>query len=256
MKSIYLVILSLFICKSLWAVPKMMTEPLPMEERLAKELSKTEEGRKSYKFIASLLTFQDHEDESKYYYFPTYRPSNSINGAATPVINSISIEYKRELDFWLKRLDGQLADRYYSLVETKDKLYKKLSDDLTEKEQNIIRESITEIDSQIKIYEAEAQENQDLLPPYVRKSTVSYISTLFASLGFPMSQKEAGTPFIRNKNKYLVAGTNGGFLSGNLFAGFTDDEINAIRVCESPLPKGRGFQNRENPTSVAETHDR
>lgn len=217
------------------AVPESVSTPLPLKENtLIKRLGESEEGKKAFAFIMSLTTFQDNQDTHKYYYAPTFRITPNSAGAATVVTNDAAVKRRSEINTISAKLSGLKTEEFMAIRAAYNKLTGRLSDDrLTATERGAINTARDQLKKELEARSATGQSSQGELPAFVLDSQFERMADLLGLSGFALSLDDVKNVEKRTKKLGELSGSNGGFLSGNLFAGFTPEQLNSLRYYKS-----------------------
>jgi hypothetical protein len=209
----------------------METEPLPLENELLIELSKTDEGKKALSFIMSLNTYRDHETWSKFYYSSTFRVSPNPAGAATVLTNDAAVSRRSEIDRISSELSLLKTEDFLAIRAAYNNLTKKLgTSKLTQAERDAINIARAALKAELDQLKAEATANEGELPAYVLNAKNERMADLFGLSGIPITLAEVSNVGERAKKLGILGASNGGFLSGNVFAGFTPEQIEYLRL--------------------------
>ncbi|EPX57288.1 hypothetical protein D187_007042 [Cystobacter fuscus DSM 2262] len=212
------------------AVPKTMTEALPQENRVLLKLAETDQGKNALKFILSLGTYQDHADPTKFYYSPTFRVSPNPAGAATVVANDSAIARRSEIDTISKEISLLSTEEFMAIRRAYSVLTAKLQDPkLTQQERDTINAARTKLAAELEALKNRAQNNEGELPAYVLDAKYGRMADLFGLSGFPLSSADVKDVSVRTKQLGDLSQSNGGIFSGNVYSGFTPEEIEYLK---------------------------
>jgi hypothetical protein len=218
------------------AVPKSVSEPLPLENALLKRTGESEEGKKALAFIMSLTTFRDNEDPSKFYYAPTVRITPNPAGAATVVTNGAAVERRSEIDTISRQLLGLKTEEFMAVRTAVRTLTERLQNDadrLTEAERHAITTVRDQLKRELRELEVRGESKQGELPAYVRDSFLERMADLFGLSGFALPMEDVKNVGRRTQKLGELSQSNGGLFAGNLFAGFTPAELEYVHYYKS-----------------------
>jgi hypothetical protein len=221
---------SVFVCRSALAVPNSVTEPLPTEDSLLRKMAETEAGKKALTFIFSLSTFQDNADPTKYYYSPAFRVSTNTVGAATVVSNDAAVGRRSEISTISQKMLSLNTEDFLTIREAYKKLTTKLGDPLlSDAERAAINAARQALKDELDALITEGNANEGELPAYVRESYLRRMGDLFGLSGIQATTGELEDVGMRTRKLGDLSASNGGFLSGNLYAGFTPEQLDLLR---------------------------
>lgn len=229
--SLLCALVALLMASNVYAVPKMETEPLPLENDLMIEFAKTEEGKAAFAYILSLNTFQDHSDKTKYYYSPTFRISSNPAGAATVIVNDSAIARRSQIYNLEAQLNSLNSEDFLTLKVAYNKLTAKLGDStLTETERKAIDLARANIKKEFDALLLLADKNEGELPFYVKNSLLNQIGNLLAFSGFPVESSVLQSNNELFKVYSKLSNSNGGLFTGNVVSGFSPTELGYMRI--------------------------
>jgi hypothetical protein len=213
-----------------FAVPKTVTESVPLEAAVMRKAAETEQGRKTLAFVMSLTTFQDHEDPTKFYYSPTLRVSPNPAGAATIVANNAAIDRRSKIANISDNISETKTWEYDSIRIAYNALTLKTADTkLTAQERNALDVARLALKAELDALVARANASESLIPQSILNAKLERMADLMGLSGFPISQAEVRDVGSRTRKFAQLSNSNGGFFSGNLFAGFTPEQIELLR---------------------------
>ena len=212
------------------AVPKTETQALPLENSVLQKMAETTQGKNALGFIMSLSTYQDHADPAKFYYSPTFRVSPNPAGAATLVTNSSAVARRSEIDTISKEISQLSTSEFMAIRSAYNTLTTKLADPkLTQQERDTINAARSKLYAELKALEERATANEGELPSYILNAKYTRMADLFGLSGFPLSFAEVKDVSVRGKKLGELSQSNGGMFSGNVYSGFTTEQIEYLR---------------------------
>lgn len=205
--------------------------------------------------VLQLQVYQDHEDENQYYYVPPFHVRQYTQGAGSMMLHNYSVkqfaaankEIKNRIRYLMEYDNVQIQNYEKSAAESRSRVeiaLQKLEDAIERGNETIIklreRNLASEEDNFKKAVKDldEAKERLQalgtLVPLNMRKALNEQIVMELAQAGINVpydENQDPGVSFIQLKDTIKdFASSYGGYLSANVYGGFTQEQVDALRA--------------------------
>lgn len=240
-----------------WLCLAGFADPLPTPTALPFPRGATEAEREMVTHISMLQVYPDSEDSDKYYYIPPFHVRQYAEGAAHMFLNSLQLNHFVNAQAAIDRRDNYSAERITKLQQDIVRLSQEVArtDDIIIQAQNNLAEAVRLgnqgfIDS-AQAYLRSLQERHDRLsnelhnaktvveqgqvpiPDILRRE---FNQQAMSSIGFggvyvfthtdaPLADMELAI----KEGMGRLGNSNGGYLIANIYAGFTESQLKAIK---------------------------
>jgi len=239
----------LLVSLPLSALPKYERTMLPFPDRM------DEGDQLMAQEVLQLQVYQDHEDENQYYFVPPFHVRQYTQGAAGMALQNHNVkqfaaankEIKNRVRYLLEYDNGQIQSFEKSVAETRSRVeiaLQKLEDaiergneviikirerNLASEEDNL-KKAIKDLDEAKERLHAQGT----LAPLSIRKGLNEQIVMELAQAGINVpydGNQDPGVSFIQLKDTIKdFASSYGGYLSANVYGGFTQGQVDALRA--------------------------
>ncbi|WP_158998235.1 hypothetical protein [Pigmentibacter ruber] len=218
-----------------FALPKTDSTilPLPTQQTM-------QQGDKSaIDFVVSIPVYQDSSDNSQYYYVPKFKASVNAEGiGATFIKNEVAISSASQISDTSIKLSNMTTEEYFNVRKVVTDLQNIIDNTIKTNPRDpnlpIYQEYLRKAQERQKTAENNAAAFEKSIPSGVLNAIYSNISTFFASAGiqFPLFHNESIIDRQNRLSQKLVelSSSNGGLITGNIYAGFTADELTKIKT--------------------------
>ncbi|APJ04403.1 hypothetical protein [Silvanigrella aquatica] len=209
------------------------TLPLPVNQQMQQQ------DKPSIDFVVGLPVYQDSVDAKQYYYIPKLQASVNADGvSATFIKNEVAVSSSSLISDLSMKLSNLTSEEYFNARKVVMDLQKVLDDAIKANPSDpniaVYQNYLNKALERKKAAEANVSSFQGSLPAGVLTSMYNNITTLFSNAGiyFPLNFGESITERHNRLNQSLVAlnSSNGGLITGNIYGGFTADELLKIKT--------------------------
>lgn len=217
-----------------FALPKSDSTilPLPIQQ------SMQQSDKSTIDFVVSIPVYQDTNDSSQYYYVPKFKASVNAEGiGATFIKNEVAVSSSSQIAEASLKLSNMTTEEYFNVRKVVSDLQAIIDNTIkfNPRDPNlpIYQEYLRKATDRLKTAENNASSFEKSIPAGVLNALYSNISTFFASAGIQFSLSPSDTIIARQNrlSQKLVElnSSNGGLITGNIYAGFTADELAKIK---------------------------
>lgn len=218
-----------------FALPKTDSTilPLPIQQSM-------QQGDKStIDFVVSLPVYQDTSDSSQYYYVPKFKASVNAEGVgATFIKNEVAVSSSSQISETSIKLSNMTTEEYFGVRKVVTDLQNIIDNAIkvnpTDPNIAIYQQYLNKATERLKTVENKAASFEKSIPAGVLNAIYSNISTFFANAGIQFSLFGDDTIIARQNrlSQKLVElnSSNGGLITGNIYAGFTADELTKLKT--------------------------
>jgi hypothetical protein len=218
-----------------FAYPKTQTTTLPLPVNQSMQ-----QGDKSaIDFVVSMPVYQDHVDSTQYYYVPKLKAAVNADGvSATFTKNEVAVSSSSQIADLSLKLSNLTAEEYFNIRKVVTDL-QAIIDNAIKWNPNdpnipVYQNYLNKALERKKLAESNASSFEKSIPGGVLTSLYNNIATFFSSAGivFPIYNNESISDRQNRLNQKLVDlnSSNGGLITGNIYAGFTAEELVKIKT--------------------------
>lgn len=218
-----------------FAFPKLQTTtlPLPVNQNMVQQ------DKQSIDFVVGMPVYQDNSDSKQYYYVPKLQASVNADGvSATFIKNEMAVSSSSQISDLSLKLSNLTSEEYFNIRKVVMDLQKAIDDTIKANPSDpniaIYQNYLNKALERKKTAEFNATSFQNSLPGGIVVSLYNNIATFFGNSGiyFPLYNGESITDRQNRLNQKLVDlnSSNGGFITANVYGGFTADELLKIKT--------------------------
>lgn len=218
-----------------FTLPKTTTTtlPLPVNQKMLQN------DKQSIDFVVSMPVYQDYSDSNQYYYVPKLKAAVNADGvSATFTKNEVAVASSSQISDLSIKLSNITSEEYFNIRKVVTELQTIIDNTIkinpNDSNIYIYQNYLNKALERKRIAEINASSFEKSIPAGVLTSLYNNISTFFSSAGifFPIYGNENITDRQNRLNQKIVDlnSSNGGLITGNIYAGFTADELVKIKT--------------------------